>query len=250
MGLERKIIAFVLFAILTSCKSYFFNKGLEKMGAFNSSIKLTELGKNSKKIVFIPMKHFATESFYDDTKVKIDSLKKLGYYFFYEGLNVSVDDKLTLRKFRKLSGLPITKPGSGYMYLIDSLCNFKIKRKLIDQPQYAQLGIDSFCSKRVDLELKDIITGYESRYSEIILEECDFKTSVYKKSPCKYKEIDQSILDYLILNSRNEMLIKEVLNGNNDRIAIIYGEEHFIEIKKVLLEHGFKLAVNNDIVSY
>lgn len=77
-----------------------------------------------------------------------------------------------------------------------------------------------------------------------------FKTSVYKKSPCKYKKIDQSILDYLILNSRNEMLIKEVLNGNNDRIAIIYGEEHFIEIKKVLLEHGFKLAVNNDIVSY
>ena len=50
MGLERKIIAFVLFAILTSCKSYFFNKGLEKMGAFNSSIKLTR--KKFKKDCF------------------------------------------------------------------------------------------------------------------------------------------------------------------------------------------------------
>lgn len=250
MGNDKKIIALVLFTIFTSCQSYFFNKGLEQMGAFNSTIKLTELDKNAKKIVFIPMKHFATEAFYEDTKVKIDSLRKLGCYFFYESLNVSVDDKTTMRKFRKLTGLPIAKPGYGYMYLIDSLYDFKIKKKIIDQPRYAQLGIDSTCSKRVDLNLIDIINMYESSYGEIILEDCDFKTSIYKKSTCKDKKIEQSILDHLILNSRNAILIKELLNHESDRIAIIYGEEHFIEIKQVLLDNGFKISENNAIVLY
>jgi hypothetical protein len=39
-------------------------------------------------------------------------------------------------------------------------------------------------------------------------------------------------------------------NGIGRHAMFCFCDEYFIEIKKVLLEHGFKLAVNNDIVSY
>ena len=243
MKIEKKIIVLIfLLTALISCKSYFFNKGLDIMGAYKPKIHMLKVENNSKQVVFFQMKHIATEEFYNDVKSKIDSLNKLGYYFFYEGLNVSVDDTITLRKFRKFNGLPIPKPGLGYMYLIDSIYKFKLKKKLIDQPKYTKLGIDSFSSKRVDLNLKDIITAYESKYGEIKLEPCDFETSVYTKSTCNNKKTDQKIIDNLILTLRNEKIINEILQHKGKKIAMIYGEEHFIEIKEALLSNGFKLV--------
>jgi hypothetical protein len=239
----KKITALLFLLIVqTSCKSYYFNRGLEKVGAFKTSIKLIKLKSNSKEVVFFPMRHIATEEFYNDVKSKIDSLNKLGYYFFYESLNVSVNDTITLRKYRKVNGLSIPKPGLGYMYMIDSVYKFKLKKKMIDQPKYKELGIDSFSGKRVDLNLKDIIKAYESEHGEIKLESCDYQTSVYEKSICHDKKIDQKTIDNLILTLRNQKIVDEIYLQKRKKIAMIYGEEHFIQIKGCLLSNGFKLS--------
>jgi hypothetical protein len=243
MEILKKIILVAFFlSALTGCKSYLFNKGLEKMGVFDSKIHLTEIKNEAKEVIFFPMKHIANEEFYNDTKYKIDSLKKLGYYFFYESINVLIDDTITLRKFRKLKGMPISKPSLGYMYLIDSVYKFKLKKKIIDQPKYNTLGIDSFSGKRVDLNLRDIITAYESRYGEIKLEPCDFETSVYKKSACNDKKIDNKVIYNLLLTLRNQKIVNEILLHKGIKIALVYGEEHFIEIKAALLSNGFTLS--------
>ena len=241
--MKEKIIgiAFLLLA-LTSCKSYLFNRKIEKFGAFNTSIQLTKLESNSKEVVFFPMSHIATEEFYNDTKNKIDSLKKLDYFFFYETLNVSRDDTTTLRKYRKINGFPIPKPGLRYMYLIDSIYKYKPKKKIIDQPSYAKLGVDTLSGKRVDFDLKDIIEAYESNYGVIKLEFCDYKTPYYEKSTCYDKKIDKKILKTFILSLRNQKIISEVSLFKRKKIAIIYGAEHFVEIKETLLNNGFKLS--------
>jgi hypothetical protein len=240
--MKKIIMVFVLSTFLTGCKNYFFNKGLEKTGVYNKSIKLTKLQSNSKEVVFFPMRHIGVEEFYNDTEKKIDSLKKIDYYFFLETVNVSLYDTVTLRKFRKIRGIPIPNKGLGYMYLIDSVYKFKLKKKLIDQPKYNAFGIDSFSGKRVDLDLKDIITAYESKYGEIILEACDFETSVYNKSTCNDKKIDKRIIDNLLLTLRNQKIVNEIHLHKGAKIALIYGEEHFIEIKAALLSNGFRLS--------
>lgn len=243
MEFFKKIsVSLFLLTVLSGCKNYYFNKGLEKAGTFNTSIELIKLKSNSKEVVFFPMRHFATEEFYNDVKSKIDSLNKLGYYFFYESINVAVDDTITIRKYRKFNGLPIPKPGLGYMYLIDTVYKFKLKKKVIDQPKYTALGIDSFTGKRVDINLKDIISAYESKYGEIKLEACDFETSVYKKSTCKDKKVDRKIIDNLLLTLRNQEIVSEILINKRAKIAMVYGEEHFIEIKEALLSNGFNPA--------
>lgn len=240
--MKKIIFVLLLSTVVISCKSYFFNGKLEKMGAFNSHIHLTKLVNNSKDVVFFPMIHLATEEFYNDTKKKIDSLKKLDYYFFYENLKVSPGDTTTLRKFRKITGAPIPKLGLGYMYLVDSVYKYKPKKKIIGQPTYAKLGIDSISGKRVDLDLKDIITAYESNYGEIKLELCDFKSSYYEKSTCYDKVISENILKSLKLTLRNQKIVNEVLVNKRKKIALIYGVKHFIEIKKTLLDSGFKYS--------
>lgn len=243
MEILKKIILVAFFlSALTGCKSYLFNKGLEKMGVFDSKIHLTEIKNEAKEVIFFPMKHIANEEFYNDTKYKIDSLKKLGYYFFYESINVLIDDTITLRKFRKLKGMPISKPSLGYMYLIDSVYKFKLKKKIIDQPSYIKLGVDSLCGKRVDLDLKDITDAYESDYGEIKLESCDYKTPFYEKSTCNDKKVDNKIINSLILTLRNKKIVNEVLQHKSKKIAIIYGAEHFVEIKAALLSNGFRLS--------
>ena len=243
MEILKKIIIVTFFLLaLTGCKSYLFNKGLEKTGVYNKSIKLTKLQSNSKEVVFFPMRHIGVEEFYNDTEKKIDSLKKIDYYFFLETVNVSLYDTITLRKFRKLKGMPISKPSLGYMYLIDSVYKFKLKKKIIDQPSYIKLGVDSLCGKRVDLDLKDITDAYESDYGEIKLESCDYKTPFYEKSTCNDKKVDNKIINSLILTLRNKKIVNEVLQHKSKKIAIIYGAEHFVEIKAALLSNGFRLS--------
>lgn len=238
-----KIILIVLLSLaLISCKSYLFNKGLEKNEAYNPRIQLTKVENNTKEVVFLPMKHFAAKEFYNDVKSKIDSLKKIGFYFFYESVNASVEDETTLRKLRKINGMPISKPGLGYMYLIDSVYKFKLKRELIDQPKYKELGVDSLLGKRVDLSLKEIITVYESKYGEIKLEACDFESPVYEKTTCSNNKPERKIIDDLLLTQRNQKIVNEVLSHKQLKIAMIYGEEHFKEIKEALLSKGFELS--------
>ncbi len=238
-----------LFILLTSCKSYVFNLALDAKGIYDDKIELNLITNNSKELIILPMHHIGTELFYDDVKSKIDSLKSEGYYFYYELIKSSTANDTILRKYRKFSGLPFSK--NGYLGSIDSLVrtkfDLKLKKELINQPSYTSLGIDSTISKNVDARLEDMIAYYETNYELINLEDCDFETSVFEKSTCKKLKVDREVKNDVIVNFRNQIILKTIDDEMKNKIAIIYGEGHVKGLRQGLIDRGYAtVAINKN----
>ncbi len=237
--MKKKILFFIILASLTSCKSTLFNLALEKIGIYDDSIKLSKISMDKKDIIFFPMHHVGTESFYSDVKNKIDSLKEKNFYFFFELVKVTEDDTI-LRKFRKIRGLAYNQ--NGYTDNIDSLFKkkFKSKKDIVSQPTYKKLGLDSINSKNTDVSIEEIISFYESKYGEIQLEDCDYKTSLFQESICNDKKMSKEIREEIMIDFRNQNIVKELKHIKKNKIAIIYGKNHIVGLKEVLLKQGFK----------
>jgi len=85
------------------------------------------------------------------------------------------------------------------MSIIDSVLKVKLKKKLISQPTYKELGIDSLKGINVDISLKELIFEFEKRNGEIKLNDCDFKTSLYQKTICNDKPFSKAAKMKLLL---------------------------------------------------
>lgn len=235
----KKSIFFLALVLTVCCKSNHINKGLEKIGAFNKKAPIVKLSSETKNIVFIPMVHIAIEEFYIDVKKKIDSLSNLGYYFYCEEVITKDCDSITLRKYKKLQGFPFSKTGR-YKQIMDSIYKLKYSEKIVDQPSYKKLGVDSIVGRNVDVSLKDMVSFYESKHGEIKLTDCDYKTSLFEKTICKDKLVDKKIKDEVIVDFRNTNIVNTILKEKRSKIAIIYGSDHFKGIREELLKQGFK----------
>lgn len=235
----KKTIFFLALVLSICCKSNYLDNDLEKIGAFNKKVQIIKLSSQAKNVVFIPMVHLAVEEFYIDVKKKIDSLGHLGYYFYYEEIVTKDCDSTILRKFKKLQGFPFSKTGR-YKQIMDSIYKLKYSEKIVDQPTYIKLGVDSINGRNVDVSLKDMVSFYESKHGQIRLMDCDYKTSLFEKTVCKDKPIDKKIKDEMIVDFRNANIVNAILKEKLSKIAIIYGAEHFKGIREELLKHGFK----------
>lgn len=235
----NKSIFFLAFLLTICCKSNVVDNKLKKIGALDRKVKIIKLSSTPKDIVFVPMVHFAVEEFYTDVKKKIDSLNYLGYYFYCEEIATKGSDSITLRKYKKLRGFPFSKNGR-YKQIMDSIFKLNYSVKIIDQPSYKALGIDSLNGKNADVSLKDIISFCESRYGEIKLSDCDYKTSLFQKSICNDKPIDKKIQRAVFVDFRNRNIINSLSKDTHRKIAIVYGSDHFKGIREELLKQGFK----------
>jgi len=239
----KKLLFFVLILIITlGCGSFKINLALDLIGIYDDSAELHLLKSDQREIVFIPMHHIGTKLFYDDIKNKVDSLENLGFYFYTEMVKGDKKDTLSKLKYRKITGMPISKNNKGYLEVFDSVYKGKIKYKkeIINQPKYYKLGVDSLKSKTVDVTMKVLIDYYESKYGIINLEKCDYETSIFQKSVCKDKRINKKAFDDVVLHFRNKNVLTELSNDTHSKIAIIYGAKHFIGIKEELLKLGYK----------
>lgn len=239
---HHKKILFYGLIILTSvaCKSALYNLGLERLGVYEDKITLKQLQTIDKEIVFFPIIHVGTELMYQDISYKIDSLNKLDYYFYLEGVQAEKKSDSVLRKYKKMIGSPLVK--QGYIENIDSLFNskFKAKKPIVNQPTYEKLGINTKYSRNVDVIFSDIINYYEDQYGEIILEPCDFETDLFSETTCKNDTgLTKEIKDNVIINFRNRNVLKEILADTLTKIAIIYGKAHYEGIKEGLLNEGY-----------
>lgn len=239
----RKAVTLVLLLILTiNCTSYKVNLAFKLLGIYDDHVKVSMLKNDSKEILFIPMHHIGTKLFYSDVNKKVDSLEKLGFYFYTEQIKEFTRDTIAILKLRKLTGVPFSKKHMGYMSLFESLYDgrIKYKKELVDQPSYQMMGVDSLKSRNVDVSLSEMIQYYETKYGELKLEKCDYETAIYKKSTCKGKSIKVENRNDAILNFRNNHVIEELQKDSHQKIAIIYGGRHFIGIKEELLKLGYK----------
>lgn len=237
--MKRKAIYFLISLLMLGCKSYLYNVALESMGIYDDTINLSSMRTDKNDIVFFPMRHIGTEPYYADVQSKVDSLNKKGYYFYFELIEGDINDDTLLRKFKKINGLAYNQ--NGYTDNIDSLFKnkFKAKKTILSQPSYKDLGVDSISSKRVDVNHEDIISYYEEKYNTIVLEPCDFETSLYEETTCNDEKLSKEVRQDIIVNFRNQVVINEIISSSKPKIAVIYGENHIRGIKEGLLKEGY-----------
>lgn len=250
--MKIKILLILLF-LLTSCKSYLVNQYFKRVGVYDDKIKLEKLNNNDKEIILFGMHHIGKKEFYKDVESKIDSLTKKDYLFYVEGISSEFSGKTDLTaedstilidlayKFRKITGKPLISKDldSDYIKLFKEK-GIKIKEEIIKQPSFTELGLSQKNAINTDIKIEDLLTFYQKKYGEIILEPCDFETKFYEESKCKTRT-NKKIYEEIIMNARNNSIITHIINEKKSKIAIIYGKEHFIAVKDSLQKLGYKL---------
>jgi len=230
---------------LTSCASIFNKRIIKKLGVENEKTELNFIDSKEKEIIFIPIHHVGRKEYYNDVANKIDSLQKLNYAVFYEGViddkeKDSITRKKSLLKLRKIMGF-FPQGQKGYLdtttNVIADKIKYKGKYKLINQPNYTQLKVDSLSSTRADVGLTELITDFEANYGQIKLDNCDYKTDFtekdYKcgkaKKSSRKKFNNEYVEDY-----RNKYLAKKLFKSEKNKILVIYGDAHFFGLYREL----------------
>ncbi|RXR20947.1 hypothetical protein EQG63_03140 [Flavobacterium amnicola] len=255
--MRKTVILITSMFLFTSCKSYLLNEFFEQNGIYQKNVKTEKLIGNNE-IVFVPIHHLGTHSFYNDVKNKVDSLKNLDYKIFYEMVltehakssdttKQKIIDTTMMLKFRKSFGLKgLSKSGaSNYKEFFEGR-GLKLKKILIPQPKLSALGLKGSQCENVDATTEELIKAYELKYGKIILEEYDLKTNLfdaYDRNKCKYK-IDKKIFEEFIVNYRNNIVLSKIKQNKSLKIAIVYGKNHFIGIKDQLQKIGYKMIEN------
>jgi major membrane immunogen (membrane-anchored lipoprotein) len=233
----KKVLILLLFFLLTSCASIFSKRILKKTGVFDAKSKVKTIKNKEKSIVFIPMHHIGRIAYYDDVANKIDSLQKLNYIVFYEGVNDQDKDSIIRRKnllkLRKIMGF-YPQGQKGYLDTTTNIIAGKLKYKgaykLINQPNYKQLNIDSLTAIRADVNLTELMADFEKKNGEIKLDSCDYKLSFKDKNyKCKKakKRIRKKFRKEHVMNYRNKVLAKRIVKSKKNKIVVVYGSAHF-----------------------
>jgi hypothetical protein len=215
------------------------NYALEKKGYYEDKLTIREFTRDSTKIVFFEMAHIGTSLYYEEVKLKIDSLKKQNFYFYLELIKGDESSDSIRRKFIKITGIAFQK--DGYMGSLDSIFaakGIKLKKQLISQPKYATQGLTENNSSNADVSLNDLINYYENKYQPIVLEPCDYEVSLYEVPKCPIT-LKKEIRDDIILNYRNNHVLEKLSDEKRQKIGIIYGKGHLKGIKEGLLKMGY-----------
>ena len=227
-----------LVLLTTSCASL----ALRILGAYKEDAKLNHIPHKEKSILYLPIHHIGKKAFYDDVRNKVDSLQKLGYVVYEEGVEPFIDNQAVIDtakfKYRKMIGHIITK--DGYLDTINNTIlgtiKYNNKRGLINQPSYVELGVDTTKSVRADLELHVLIQKFEDKYGVIKLETCDREIpldSIFDLS-CRYKDrkLRRRFNKYISFELREEYLYETIKESSDDKILVIYGRHHYKNLKK------------------
>lgn len=216
---------------------------MKKVGIYDKTNTIEKISNGEKDLCFLPMHHIGKQEFYDDTKSKLDSLSKNGYYIFFEGIQgKEMADKnerdIMYKKLRKLSGIDLLKMGKGGGY-IDSTGNQSVfenplldnrikKDKLVNQPASLRKTADSKIGMQVDGSITDMITKYESKYGKIVLDSIDLNIALGDKYEIsKANKISKEKRKYLILDIRNEIITNQIVNSPYKKIVLVYGKGHY-----------------------
>ena len=245
--MKKIFVLSFLVILIFSCTSYKVNFVLSQLGVFEDEVELKIFKNKERKVALIPMHHIGTESFYDDVKEKIDSFQNNNFKFYYELITPdtikkdSAEIMLNYRKLRKINGSAITG-SNNKLSVIKKLSNNKkvnLKKELISQPSYEELGVNMKNAKNVDVKLNEMIKYYENKYGEIQLEDCDFANLPREEYKCEKPARNKKRLDEVIVTLRNNKVINELKRDSTDNIAIIYGKGHYDGIKKYLINNSY-----------
>lgn len=253
----RKLLILLMFLIFSSCATIFNKKIIKKLGVESEKTELKFIDNKEKEIIFIPIHHVGRKEYYNDIANKVDSLQKLNYVVFYEGVTDykekdSLIRKKSLLKLRRIMGF-FPQGQKGYLdtttNIIAGKIKYKGKYKLINQPNYNLLNVDSLSSKRTDISLTELITDFEKNYGEIKIDSCDYKTDFrdknYKCGKAK-RNLRKKFENGYVKEFRNKYLAEKLFKSEERKIVVIYGDAHYTGLwyQLYLLDKNFTTIRN------
>ncbi len=230
--------------ILFGCKNLIINAGFQAVGVYDEIAKLHTAKSTSMEIVLLPTHHLGTPQYYEDLSSKIDSLSTLNYFFYVEKVKADGANDTLLRKYRKFMGSPVAS--SGYKNIVDSILGkkyrIKLKKEIMDQPSYTNLGVPLEKSENVDATLEELINYYETKYGKIQLVPCDFETNYTEETICPKFKVTREVINDVIQDFRNEIILSRIDIETHNKIAIIYGDAHTSGILQGLKDRGYQIG--------
>lgn len=250
---------------LTSCAELFLGKGYtESPSKIVDKVAVLNNQTTGKTIVLLPMAYPGTVNQYKKVAAFIEEEKEKGYSVFAEGMIYSD----VCRK--EIKPIPIAKPLSkidksklikneksdevfrkarkiiGYnFYLSDEVfANKNSNRKRII-PDLNFLGIKGSNCYLVDLTCGEIVREYEKEHGVIKLNDYDLETPL---SSYEYnrKKADTNVWKSSKANKlRKELLLKEILSSDLDKILVVCNAENALFLKLDLMksENGYSLII-------
>lgn len=238
----KYLLLSIVLLFLFSCQSLLLNAGFEAMGVYDDTAKINTATSTSKEIALLPTHHLGTPLYYENLRKKIDSLSALNYFFYVEKVKADGANDTLLRKFRKFIGSPVA--ADGYKNIVDSILGkkykIKLKKEIIDQPSYDDLGVPLEQSENVDATLEELINYYETKYGEIKLAPCDYETNYTEETICPKFKVSNDTRNDVIQDFRNEIVLKRIDIETHDKIVIIYGDAHTPGILQGLKDRGYQ----------
>lgn len=225
------LFALLFSLFLASCSSSNLSYALKVHGVYEDRVMVEAYTNLNKTVAYIPMKHIGPKEFYQNVTKKIDSLQAKGFIVFLEGTPVdsilpkAQQDTVKL-KMRWITGIALNK--KGYLDTVNGTLMgipFKNKKGIINQPRYRNLGIDTIKDRLVDVKMNLLVDEYENKYGKIILEDCDYNTSI-EQDLYKCRTINQDKKEYILLHYRNKKLAEAIMKEQHNKIAIVYGAAH------------------------
>lgn len=232
----KKFISLLLIVLYSHAyKAQAFGTDLEAKGILQDKAQIKKIDFLNKDIVFLPMHHLGTKKFYQDVYTKVDSLNKLGYFFYLEKVSADANKKEDLMKLRKILGMGI--PTNGYQKALDLITSRikSLKDRLTLQPDYIHWGLNETNSQNVDVTLSDLIRQYETQNGNIILENCDQKVpDITLNTRCRYDKMMGKAYNSVVLDFRNKLIVENLLKEKRQKIVLMYGDGHYTGIKKLI----------------
>lgn len=252
----KKIFYIAVSFSFFSC-SVIINHSLESAGFYEKDVAIRKIKRGNKEVIFIPMKHVGPPEFYNRVGELNDSLMAQDYYFFLEGVSSkrpeTKADSLKLdtiaRKMRKIwnRSLSFDSSKGGNFDTINATMSvngrdIRLKEKIITQPGYSEMGIETLASRNVDVDAQGYLDAFEKKFVKVILDSCDFQTPFTSKYECmpvewKYRK---KVKKEINLKFRNEFVANEILKDNHSKIAVIYGAAHVEGIIELLKKEGYQ----------
>lgn len=223
------VIHFSLIFITLTFSSCGLYKGVKLIKS--KTIEPVYFNTESKTIILVPNTHFGQPEFYADLTDSIYHWKSEGYRIYYEMVDTDVSDPLyeiNEKKWRKINGESSDDTSEGYEAELQG-----VFKSGVGQPSNEALGITED-DLNADINFKEFIRKIEELHGEIVLDSCDLQTPLDSTYTCSKIKGIKSHINYVMVNYRNETVVKFIEDNNDSKIVVIYGMEHINGIKKLL----------------
>ena len=199
----------------------------------SKAIRPVYYNTDNRRIILVPNTHFGQPEFYADLTDSIHHWKSNGYRIYYEMVESDRTDtsfEINERKWRKINGGSSASTPEEYEAELQG-----VFKKGVGQPTNEALGITDD-DLNADIDFNEFFDKLEELYGAIELDSCDLLTPIDSAYSCSKAKRVRPTLNYVMLDFRNENVVKMIEENNDDNIVIIYGMAHIKGILKLLKE--------------